>query len=251
LDKTNLHEGHAYAFRDNTRAWERGEDPPVRVTLLRHLGGGQNLVRFEDGSEAEVRSAQLIQEWSPERIDELLRAEERERAFRAATTRDGTACDAVALVFSTVVEEPYVHTDRAFLSPEEERRILAAAEVTEDPRDLSPVAFRDADGEICLPLPTAILLAKRIAERDPESVVKAVDEALEDLQRRGYADLADHYKPSWDAALAWAGKEPKALPPKEMQPSEAFQELWERLRGQGVRRMGTEEHSWWVSPDQF
>jgi hypothetical protein len=122
--------------------------------------------------------------------------------------------------------------------------------VTEDPQDLSPVAFRDADGEICLPLPTAILLAKRIAERDPESVVKAVDEALEDLQRRGYADLADHYKPSWDAALAWAGEEPKALPPKEMPPSEAFNELWERLRGQGVRRMGTEEHAWWVEPEQ-
>jgi hypothetical protein len=127
LDKANLHKGHAYAFRENTRAWERGEDPPVRVTLLQHLGGGQNLVRFEDGSGAEVRSAQLIQEWSPERIDELLRAEERERGFRAATTRDNTASDAVALVFSTIVEDSYVHADRAFLSPEEERRIRAAA----------------------------------------------------------------------------------------------------------------------------
>lgn len=251
MDKANLHEGRAYAFRENTRAWERGEDLPVRVTLVRHLGRGQNLVRFDDGAEARVRSAQLIEAWAPDRIEELLRGEERERSFRAHTINDHAASEAVALVFSTIVGDAYVQADRAYLSPAEERPVLAAAEVTEDPEELSPVASRDTDGDLCLPLPTAIILAKRIAERDPEGIVTAVDEAFEDLQRRGYSILADQYKPSWDTALEWAGKDPKALPPKEMQPSEAFTELWERLQGQGVRRIGEEEHAWWVAPEQL
>jgi hypothetical protein len=251
LDKANLHEGHAYVFRENTRAWERAEDRPLRVTLVRQLGGGQHLVRFDDGSEAEVRSAQLIEEWTPERIERLLQAGERERVFRANTITDRTASEAVALVFGTVVDDFDAHHDRVWISREQEGTILTAAEFAEDPLDLSPVAFRDDDGELWLPLPAAVLLAKRIAERNPESVVSAVDAHHQELLSGGYASLVELYKPGWDTALGWAGKEAKVLPRKEMAPSDAFQELWDRLRGQGVRRRGTEEHAWWVEPDQL
>lgn len=208
-------------------------------------------MRFDNGSEAKVRSAQLIEEWAAEGIERLLEAEERERVFRANTSHDRTGSEAVTLVFGTVVDDFDAHHDRLWISREQEGMILAAAEVAQDPLDLSPVAFRDDDGDLLLPLPAAVLLAKRIAERDPESVVSAVDAHQQDLLAQGYASLVELYKPGWDTALGWAGKEPKALPPKEMSPSDAFQELWDRLRGQGVRRSGTEEYAWWIEPDQL
>ena len=77
MDKANLHEGHAYAFRAIIVAWERAEDRSQRVILVRQLGVGKHPVRFDDGSEAEVRSEQLIEEWAAGRIERLLQAEER------------------------------------------------------------------------------------------------------------------------------------------------------------------------------
>jgi hypothetical protein len=49
MQKDELHEGGAYAYRENLQRWKRGEDRPVRVSLIRYIGGGRVEVRHEEG----------------------------------------------------------------------------------------------------------------------------------------------------------------------------------------------------------
>jgi hypothetical protein len=252
MQKADLHSGHFYGYRENTRAWERTEDRPIKVELIEPLAGGRNRIRFPDGSESEVRSAQLIFNWSEEAVAKLLRHDERERGFREATFSDWRVSEAASVVFDTVLGKNAFHAqnDRGWLRDDQEQRICAAAEVTEDLAELSPVAER-AEDELCLPLQTVELLAKRIAERTPDAIEAEVKRAIADLEERGYHRLFEHYKDSWNLALEWAGKEPVAVPAKELSPSEAFKELWDRLHGQGMRSGYWEERAWFADADQL
>jgi hypothetical protein len=252
VQKAELHVGDFYGYRANTRAWERADDPPIKVELLEVLDGGKNRIRLPDGSEKTVRSAQLILAWSEKRVAALLHRDERERGFRDATFSDWRVCEAASIVFDTVLGENAFHVqdDRGWLRGDQEQRICSAAEITGDLADLSPVARRSED-DICLPLQTVELLAKRIAERTPDAIEAEVKRVIADLEERGYQQLFDQYKGSWDLALSWAGKEPVALPAKELSPSEAFKQLWDRLRGQGLRSGYWEERAWFADEDQL
>lgn len=253
MDKANLHEGRDYGYRENIRAWERAEDRPIKVKLLKVFSKGQNQIRLSDGSEVQVRSAQLVLEWDEEAVAGLLREEEQERGFRKTTVSDQTVSGAANVVFDGLLGEnsPYVRDDRAHFTPQQEREIAEAAEITHDLADLSPGIHRE-DGDIWLPPPIVELLAKRIAERTPDSVVTEVERLIAELQEGEHARaLMEYYKPKWDRALEWAGKDPVALPPEEMAPSEGFHQLFDRLRGQGTRCVGSEEHAWVVEGSQL
>ncbi|HEX8752792.1 MAG TPA: hypothetical protein VF731_05175 [Solirubrobacterales bacterium] len=253
MDKANLHEGRDYAYRQNTRAWERVEDRPIKVKLLKVLPKGQNQIQFPDGSVARVRSAQLVLGWEDDAVAELLREEERERGFRENTFSNRAVAGAADVVLEGLLgpDSPYVDHDRVHLTSQQERTIAAAAEVTHDLADLSPGVHR-RDGDTWLPLPVVELLAKRIAERAPEAVAAEIDRQIGELQERGHASsLLEYYKPKWDLALEWAGKDPVALPPQQMSPREAFQQLFELLRGQGTRCDDSEGHAWVVEEAQL
>lgn len=252
MQKAELQAGHFYGYRENTRAWERADDRPIKVELIEALAGGKNRVRLSDGSEREVRSAQLILAWSEDAVTALLRRDERERGFREATVSDWRVSEAASVVFDAVLGENEfdVQDDRGWLRDDQEQRICDAAEVAEDLTELSPVAERGED-DICLPLQTVELLAKRIAERIPDAIESDIEKAIAGLEERGYHRLLERYKDSWNLALEWAGKDPVALPAKELSPSEAFKELWDRLRGQGVRSGLWEERAWFADEDQL
>jgi hypothetical protein len=253
VDKANLHEGHDYGYRENLRAWERAEDRPIKVKLLKVLPKGQNLIRLPDGSEAKVRSAQLVLEWSEDSVAALLREEEQERGFRKTTFANSTVAGAAMVVFDGLLGErsAVVQDDRARLTLQQEREIAEAAEVSHGLAELSPGVHRE-DGDTWLPLPIVELLAKRIAERAPDSVVAEVNRLVADLQEGEHSrPLLEYYKPKWDLALEWAGKDPVALPPEEISPSEAFHQLFDRLRGQGACCIGSEEHAWVVEESQL
>ncbi len=253
MDKANLHEGRDYAYRENTRRWERAEDRPIRVKLLKVLPKGQNKIRFPDGSEAQVRSAQLVLEWDEDAVVELLREDEQERGFRETTFSDPTVAGAANVVLEGLLGEdsPYAHDDRVRLAPHQEREIARAAELTHDLAELSPGVHRN-DGDTWLPLPVVELLAKRIAERDPDSVVAEIDRRIAELQEREHAHaLMEYHKPKWDLALEWADKAPMTLPPEEMSPREGFRQLFDLLRGQGTRRDESEDHAWVVEEPQL
>jgi hypothetical protein len=251
VDKYSLHPGHDYAYRANTRAWEKAEDPPVRATLVESLPGGRHRLRLETGEEIEGRSSQLVARWDEREIDDLLRSEERSRTFSAETVRDDHLAEAVTLVLSTISTEAYAHSDRAWMPTADEARIRDAAAAQDALIDLSPVAYRDEDEAICLPLPVAGQLARRIAERNPEAVEAAVQASLTDAMSRGHlAIVPKYYKPGWDMALAWAGRAPVTLPEPEARPADAYERLREQLRGRGVRKSADEDHAWTL-PEQM
>lgn len=251
MDKASLHPGQDYAYRANIRAWEKGEDPPIRATLVESMPRGRHRLRLESGQEIEARSSQLVTRWDPEEIDAVLRQEERSRAFNAETTRDDRLADAVTLVLTTVSAGSYAYADRAWIPAGEAEKVREAAELQEGLLDLSPVAHLDEDEDaVCLPLPIAGQLARRIAERNPEAVVAAVEASLHDVLSRGYlAIVPEHYKPAWDMAVEWAGRTPVALPEPEASPADAYKRLWEKLRGRGVPKTGDEEHAWKLPND--
>lgn len=253
MDKANLHEGRDYAYRDNTRAWERAEDRPIRVELLKVLPKGQNRIRLPDGSELQVRSAQLVLHWDEDAVAELLREEEQERGFRETTASNPTVAGAANVVLEALLGEdaPYVDHDRVRFASDQEREVAAAAEITHDLAELSPGIHR-RDGDTWLPLPVIELLTKRIAERDPDSVVAEIDRRTAELQEREHAHaMMEYYKPKWDLALEWAGKSPVTLPPEKMSPREGFRQLFDLLRGQGTRRDDSEDHAWVVEESQL
>lgn len=246
MDKHDLHPGQEYGYRAKARAWERHEDRPLRAVLVESLPAGKHRVRLDDGTEIEVRSSQLVVHWDPGKVDALLRDEQRRRAFSAETRRDSHLADAVTLVLVTVSSEAYAHSDRAWIPAGDADLVRDAAELQDTLLDLSPVAYIDQDDDsVCLPLPVAGEVARRIAERNPEAVAAAVQTSLDGLQAQGYLSIAPkHYKPGWDRALEWAGLPPVTLPEPEARPDDAYKRLWEALRGRGVAKAGDEEHAW-------
>jgi hypothetical protein len=253
MDKANLHEGREYGFRENIRAWERAEDRPVRVGLVEVLPKGQNLIRLPDGTEARARSAQLILEWGEEAVASLLRDEEQERGFRATTFSDRTVAGAANAVLDGLLGEDwgYVEHDRASLRPDQIKAVGAAANIAHDLADLSPGVHRDEDF-IWLPMPVVEMLVKRIAERVPDAVVTEVDRLIAHFQEGDHSRaLIEHYKPDWDLALEWAGKGPVELQPEALAPHEGYRRLFDLLRGQGIRCVGSEERAWVVEESQL
>jgi hypothetical protein len=246
MDKENLHQGQDYAYRANTRAWEKGADPPLRATLLESLPRGKHRVRLESGAEIEARSTQLVARWEAGELDELLRAEERSRAFSKQTVRDDRLADAVNLTLTIVSPDAYAHGDRAWVPTGDAESITQAAEIQDSLVDLSPVAHVDEhEDAVCLPLPVAGEVARRIAERNADAVGAAVQARLSDLRSSGHLALVrEYYKPAWDIALGWAGRSPVVLPEPEPSPADAHERLWDKLRGRGVPKLGDEEHAW-------
>jgi hypothetical protein len=208
MDKANLHEGRDYAYRENIRAWERAEDRPIRVKLLKVLPKGQNQIRLPDGPEIQVRSAHLVLGWDDDAVAELLREEEQERGFRETTFSNRTVAGAANVVFEGLLGEdaPYVDHDRVRFTSQQEREVVAAAEVTQDLAELSPGVHR-RKGDTWLPLPVVELLAKRIAERNPDSVVAEIERRMAEFQEgeNAYA-LMEYYKPNWDLAAGVGGQ---------------------------------------------
>lgn len=260
MQKHELHEGREYGYRENVRAWERSEDRPLRVALVRYLPRGKVRVRAEDGPHAgeefETRSQNLVAPWDDAAITSMLAGEEHERRFRRETTLDRSLSGAVELVFGLVNPHSYVGDDRAYLDRNQLRALSTAAGMADaDACSLSPVAYTEnVDGEkqIVLPLPVAVTIAQRIATRRPEEVAQAVDAAFCDAEREGYRDIVGTwFKPRWDHALAWAGKAPFRVPPMEPDPRKAFDQLFDVLRGQGVQTYDRERHAWYVRPEQF
>jgi hypothetical protein len=251
MDKENLHQGHDYAYRANTRAWEKRADPPLRATLVESLPRGKHRVRLENGDEIEVRSSQLVARWEPGELDELLHGEERSRAFSRETTRDEHLAAAVELALTIVSPDAYAHRDRALVPTSDAQRITQAAEIQDALLDLSPVAHvNEREDVVCLPLPAASEVARRIAERNPDAVGAAVEARLNDLRSSGHLALVpEYYKPAWDIALEWAGCSPLVLPEPEASPADAYERLWDTLRGRGVPKMGDEEHAWKLSEE--
>jgi hypothetical protein len=253
MDKANLHEGCDYGYRQNTRAWERAEDRPVRVRLLEVLPKGQNRIRLPDGTEAWARSGQLVLEWDEEAVSALLRDEEQERGFRATTFSDRTVAGAANVVLDGLLGEDwgYVEHDRASLERDQIEAVGAAANLAHDLADLSPGVRRD-DDFVSLSMPVVETLVKRIAERDPDSIVAEVDRRIAHLQDRDHSRaLIEHYKPDWDLALEWAGKAPVELQPEELAPHEGYRRLFDLLRGQGTRCVGSEERAWVIEESQL
>jgi hypothetical protein len=251
MNKESLHPGQDYAYRANTRAWEKSEDPPLRATLVESLPRGKHRLRLDNGGEIEARSSQLVARWDRAEIEALLRREARSRAFTEETIRDDHLADAVELALTIVSADAYASRDRASIPTCDAETVRHAAEIQDDLLDLSPVAYVDEPEEVVyLPLPVAQQLARRIAERNSDAVTDAVEARLDDLRSRGHlAIVAQHYKPAWDMALRWAGRPPVTLPEAEANPADAFRRLWEALRGRGVRRKGDEDHAWKLPED--
>lgn len=253
MDKANLHEGRDYGYRENTRAWERSEDRPVRVKLLEVLPKGQNRIRLPDGMEARARSEQLVLQWDEEAVVALLRNEEQERGFRATTFSSRTVATAANVVLDGLLGENwgYVEHDRASLEPDKVKAVGAAANLAHDLADLSPGVHRD-DDFIWLPMPVVETIVKRIAERDPDSIVAEVNRRIAHFQDEDHSRaLIEHYKPDWDLTLEWAGKAPVELQPEELAPHEGYRRLFDLLRGQGTRCVGSEERAWVVEESQL
>jgi translation initiation factor IF-1 len=246
MDKQSLHPGQDYAYRANTRAWEKREDPPLRATLVESMPRGRHRLRLDNGDEIEARSSQLVARWHPADIDALLRREARIRAFSRETIRDDHVADAVELALTIVSADAYAFRDRASIPTRDAEMVREAAEIQDELLDLSPVAYLDEpEDSVCLPLPVAQELARRIAERNSDAVDAAVESRLDDLRSRGHmAIVPQHYKPAWDIALGWAGRPPLILPETEASPADAYRRLWEALRGRGVRKKSDEEHAW-------
>jgi hypothetical protein len=251
MNKENLHPGQDYAYRANTRAWEKSEDPPLRATLVESLPRGRHLLRLDNGGEIEARSSQLVARWDLAEIDALLCREARSRAFSEETVRDGHLADAIELALKIVSADAYAYRDRATLPTCDADKVRDAAEIQDGLLDLSPVAYVDElEDVVCLPLPVAQELARRIAERNSDAVAAAVDAKLNDFRSRGHlAIIPEHYKPAWDKALRWAGRPPLTLPEAEPSPADAYRQLWEALRGRGARKKGDEEHAWKLPED--
>ncbi|MEA2379380.1 MAG: hypothetical protein QOD13_3287 [Thermoleophilaceae bacterium] len=246
MDKQTLHPGQDYAYRANTRAWEKSEDPPLRATLVDSLPRGKHRLRLANGDHIEARSSQLVARWEPDQINELLRQEERSRAFSRETTRDDRVAGAVELALTIVSPDAYAHRDRASVPTRDAETVRQAAEIQDELLDLSPVAYEDEHEDVVwLPLPVSEELARRIAERNPAAVGAAVEARLDDFRSRGHlAIVPEYYKPAWDMALEWAGRPPVILPEPEASPADAHERMWESLRGRGVRKMGDEQHAW-------
>lgn len=262
MQKHELHEGSTYAYRDNVQRWRRGEDQPLKATLMRYLRGGRIEIRIDEGPQAgkllTTRSQNLVVNWDAEEIRDLLESEERERRFLAETMTDEAVAEAVSLALGVAIDTAYASGDRVSLtSAEEVPAVLNAAGLPDiDARTLSPVAYEweESDDEtvVVLPLPVAAKLAARIAERHPDDIAQAVKREHERLRREGLLRLVErHYKPGWDIALRWAGKPPVPLPPKDLTPREAVERLANALGGQGIKKYDREQRAWYVTPEQF
>jgi len=160
--------------------------------------------------------------------------------------------EAVTLVLTTFSKDAHAYSDRAWIPAADSEPIREIAEIQDALQDLSPVSYRDEDEDaVWLPLPVAGQLARRIAERNPDAVVAAVEASLKDLMSRGYLAIAPKYKPGWDMAVRWAGRTPVTLPEPEASPVDAYKRLWERLRGMGVATTRREQHAWRVQEEML
>ena len=162
---------------------------------------GRHRLRLESGDEIEVRSSQLVARWDP-MIDQLLRQEDRSRAFNAETTRDDRLAEAVTLVLTTVSAVPTPH--RPGLVPPRDRKGSRGGRDPEGLLDLSPVAHLDETRT-----PYVCRCNSRAAG---QTCRRAQSKAVVVLWRRAciFPVVPGHVpgalQACWDMAVEWAGR---------------------------------------------
>ena len=182
-----LVEGRFYGFRET-----RGADSPLRkVKLMSKVGRkGAIKVRFEDephrGLEEYVRTRQIVVLWAERQA--FLRDEQRMQTLdeHALRWRDSAIEEAVGTILGSS-GEPSAGAGRGVVAmPEEEiRRIMVRANMTGDPADLHPLAFRARSGEVYLPLEAGEAIARAFAAAEPQTVLMYIQDQEDELRVRG------------------------------------------------------------------
>jgi hypothetical protein len=203
-DLASLTIGEHWAYR------ARQQDPLVEVSVLR-LGSkapARVVVRWVadefEGMQDWVPRARLKANWAG--VDEFRARERRWDGVLAESEEWPEAMfSAVSLAFQLLLDE-----NLATLGYNAENGVVKIHDVTtlsafleldaEGLRDASPTTFEE-DGDLIAPLTTAILIARRAVEREPNRVLQYIEREEADAQRE--AIEGRHYpdrKGGWDVS---------------------------------------------------
>ena len=213
MQSSAIETGKEYALRE-----PRGPNQSLqRVRVIEHTRGSRWKVEWIDpnpGLTDYVDSGWILIPWKDHKA--LLRDEENKRQFREYNVREGFVKDSP---FDNLLSEVFENTGESDLSyyrgtlsgkREALERVKARAGIAAD--ETFPYSYTDRHGQLHVPYPGALKIAKAFCMKEPSAVLAHVEaterEWGQQVSRPGkeyLVGLLNQYRASWAIIRQWAG----------------------------------------------